>query len=159
MVNHDHLEEGGYAAGYIRVSSANQDVQRSAAAQKELIQGFVQEHGSGNIVWYVDIGNGIALPALKRLMTDARFPDRCFDQVLVYKMSRLSRNLADYQGIMSELRESGVTVVPVFESSVSSPTERLIESFIEAVNDHCREGSSQATRQGIAAARLRRQSF
>ena len=96
-------EEGGYAAGYIRVSSANQDVQRSVAAQKELIQEFVQEHGSGNIVWYVDIGNGIALPALKRFMTDARSPDRCFDQVLVYKMSRLSRNLADYQGIMSEL--------------------------------------------------------
>ena len=92
-------------------------------------------------------------------MTDARFPDRCFDQVLVYKMSRLSRNLADYQRIMSELRESGVTVVSVSEPGVSSPTERLIESFIEAVNDHCREGHSQATRQGIAAARLRRQSF
>ena len=69
-------------------------------------------------------------------MTDARFPDRCFDQVLVYKMSRLSRNLADYQRIMSELRESGVTVVSVSEPSVSSPTERLIESFMQAVNDH-----------------------
>ena len=44
MVNHDHFEEGGYAAGYIRVSPANQDVQRSVAAQKELIQEFVQEH-------------------------------------------------------------------------------------------------------------------
>ena len=41
MVNHDHLEEGGYAAGYIGVFPANQDVQRSVAAQKELIQEFV----------------------------------------------------------------------------------------------------------------------
>ena len=81
-----------------------------------------------------------------RLLADARSPDRCFDQVLVYKMSRLSRDLADYQGIMSELRESGVTVVSVSDPGVSSPMERLIESFIQAVNDHYREGHSQATR-------------
>ena len=36
MVDHtDHSEEGRRAAGYIRVSSANQDTQLSIAAQKE----------------------------------------------------------------------------------------------------------------------------
>ncbi len=37
MVNHDRSREGGSVAMYLRVSSANQDVQLSIAAQMEAI--------------------------------------------------------------------------------------------------------------------------
>ena len=56
-------------------------------------------------------------------------------------------------------------MVSVSEDGVSStPTDRLIESIIQAVNDyhrrfddHCRELHAEDTRRGIAAARRRRE--
>ena len=54
----DQFEGGGFIAGYIRVSSGNTyaDVQRSVAAQKQMLEKFTEEDGSGTIVWYVDVG-------------------------------------------------------------------------------------------------------
>ena len=166
MVDHDHFEGGGFA-GYIRVSPGNTDadVQRSVAAQKEAMQEFVQQNGSGNIVWYVEVGKGSALPALQALLADAKAPDRGFDTVLVYSFARLSRDMVEFHAIRLGLREVGVELVSVSEDGVSStPTDRLIESIIQAVNDyhrrfddHCRERHSQATRRGIEGARRRRE--
>ena len=55
----EHFNEGRGFAGYIRVSSDGMDFERSVAAQKEVIQKFAQEHGSGNIAWYIDKGTGL----------------------------------------------------------------------------------------------------
>ena len=166
----DQFEGGGFIAGYIRVSSGNTyaDVQRSVAAQKQMLEKFTEEDGSGTIVWYVDIvdiDDGIAPPALQALLADAKAPDRGFDTVLVYSFARLSRDMVECHAIRLGLREVGVELVSVSEDGVSStPTDRLIESIIQAVNDyhrrfddHCRERHSQATRRGIAAARRRRE--
>ena len=128
------------------------------------MQEFVQQNGSGNIVWYVDVGKGSALPALQALLADAKATDRGFDTVLVYSFARLSRDMVECHAIRLGLREVGVELVSVSEDGVSStPTDRLIESIIQAVNDyhrrfddHCRERHSQATRRGIEAARRRR---
>ena len=55
MVDHtDHFEEGRRAAGYIRVSSANQDTHLSVAAQKREIAEFAQANGLEIVGWYVD---------------------------------------------------------------------------------------------------------
>ena len=164
MVDHDHFEGRGFA-GYIRVSPGNTDTPGSVAAQKEAMQEFVQQNGSGNIVWYVDVGKGSALPALQSLLADAKAPNRGFDTVLVYSFARLSRDMVECHAIRLGLREVGVELVSVSEDGVSStPTDRLIESIIQAVNDYhrrfddcCRERHSQATRRGIEGARRRRQ--
>ena len=129
------------------------------------MQEFVQQNGSGNIVWYVDVGKGSALPALQSLLADAKSPERGFDTVLVYSFARLSRDMVEFHAIRLGLREVGVELVSVSEDGVSStPTDRLIESIIQAVNDYhrrvddcCRERHSQATRRGIEVARRRRQ--
>ena len=161
----DQFEGGGFIAGYIRVSTDNADTQGSVAAQKDELQEFVQQNGSGNIVWYVDVGKGSALPALQSLLADAKSPERGFDTVLVYSFARLSRDMVEFHAIRLGLREVGVELVSVSEDGVSStPTDRLIESIIQAVNDYhrrfndnCRELHSQATRRGIEGARRRRQ--
>ena len=116
-------------------------------------------------VWYVDVGKGSALPALQSLLADAKSPERGFDTVLVYSFARLSRDMVEFHAIRLGLREVGVELVSVSEDGVSStPTDRLIESIIQAVNDYhrrvddcCRERHSQATRRGIEVARRRRQ--
>ena len=166
MVDHDHFEGRGFA-GYIRVSPGNTyaDVQRSVAAQKQMLEKFTEEDGSGTIVWYVDVGKGSALPALQSLLADAKSPERGFDTVVIYSFARLSRDMVELHAIRLGLREVGVELVSVSEDGVSStPTDRLIESIIQAVNDyhrrfndHCRERHSQATRRGIEVARRRRQ--
>ena len=142
MVDHtDHFEEGGQAAGYIRVSSANQDTHLSVAAQKREIAEFAQANGLEIVGWYVDgedddSDDAIALPARQLLLTDAKSPDRLFDTVLLCTMSRPSRSLAEALAIMLELRESGVTVVSVTEST---PAERLFEGIIQVVDDFVKE--------------------
>ena len=158
MVDHDNFGKGMFA-GYVRVSSANPDadVQRSIAAQKHELAEFARENGSGTVVWYVDEGNGIALPALQALLADARSPDRDFDTVLVSKPSRLSRDIVEFHAIKAELQRCGVTVVSVTESDVARSTERLVEGIVQTMDDYYRVLRSEDTRRGIAAARCRRQ--
>ena len=138
MVEHNDFAEGGeYAVVYIRVSSANQDTHLSIAAQKEAILKAAEESGYSVVGWYIDgesaeggdeggdSEDGFACPALKRLLTDAQSPDdRCFDTVLLYKMSKLSRQIAEAHVIKRKLGALGVTVV-----SMTEPTsaERLFE--------------------------------
>ena len=152
----DHFEGRG-VAGYIRVSSDKTNFERSVAAQKDEIQKFAQEHGSGNITWYIDKGTGIALPALQSLRADAGSSERGFDCLLVHSFSRLSRNAAESCAIMSEFRDLGITLISVFEPDGSLPMDRFIKSMIQMVNDFYRESQSRDIRRGIAAARLRRQ--
>ena len=168
MVDHtDNFEEGRRAAVYIRVSSANQDTQLSIPAQKEAILKAAEESGYSVVGWYIDgesaeggdeggdSEDGFACPALKRLLTDAQSPDdRCFDTVLLYKMSKLSRQIAEAHVIKRKLGASGVTVV-----SMTEPTsaERLFEGIMQAVDDFSRECHSEDIRRGIEASRRRRQ--
>ena len=100
-------------------------------------------------------GSG-SLPAREALLADARSPERV-DTVLVWKRSRLSRNILEFQTIVSVLEESGVTVTSVTETVGSSSTDSLLGSFIRALEEFERKRHREATRRGIAAARLRRQ--
>ena len=74
-----------------------------------------------------------------------------------WKRSRLSRNILEFQTIVSVLEESGVTVTSVTETVGSSSTDSLLGSFIRALEEFERKRHREATRRGIAAARLRRQ--
>ena len=138
----------------------------SIDAQKNEIEKFAQANGLEIVGWYVDGGDDDAeddasegsgsLPAREALLADARSPERV-DTVLVWKRSRLSRNILEFQTIVSVLEESGVTVTSVTETVGSSSTDSLLGSFIRALEDFERKRHREATRRGIAAARLRRQ--
>ena len=166
MVEHNFGKDRR-AAGYIRNSSANQvDAQLSIAAQKNEIEKFAQANGLEIVGWYVDGGDDDAeddasegsgsLPAREALLADARSPERV-DTVLVWKRSRLSRNILEFQTIVSVLEESGVTVTSVTETVGSSSTDSLLGSVIRVLEEFERKRHREATRRGIAAARLRRQ--
>ena len=101
-----------------------------------------------------DSEDGFACPALKRLLTDAQSPDdRCFDTVLLYKMSKLSRQIAEALVIKRKLGASGVTVV-----SMTEPTsaERLFEGIMQVVDDFSREAGMMGGEITEAAPRRRR---
>ena len=167
MVEHN-FGEGRRAAGFIRDSSTNRvDAQRSIAAQKEEIEKFAQVNGLEIVGWYVNGGHddaeddasegSVSLPAREVLLADARSPERGFDIVLVWKFSRLSRNTLEFHTIVSVLEESGVTVTSVTEPVGSTSADILVVSIIRWIDEFERKRHREATRQGIAAARLRRQ--
>ena len=167
MVEHNFGKDRR-VAGYIRNSSANPvDSQLSIAAQKDRMKKFAQANGFEIVGWYVDGGDDDAeddasegsgsLPALDALLADARSPGRGFDTVLVWKFSRLSRNALEFITIESVLEKFGVTVTSVTETVGSSSTDSLLGSFIRALEEFERKRHREATRRGIAAARLRRQ--
>ena len=164
----NNFGEGRRAARYIRSSSANRaDAQLSIAAQKEKITQFARANGFEIVGCYVDGGDDDAkddgsegsgsLPALEALLADSRSPKPGFDTVLVSDFSRLSGKIVELQTIISELRESGVTVTSVTEPAGSTSADILVASIIRCFDEFCREQHREATRQGIAAARLRRQ--
>ena len=94
----------------------------SVAAQKEEILRFPEKAGLQVVGWHVGKCCGIDIrPALKELLIPAGSPERSFDTVVVWTWSRLSRSIQEAHAIMSELRELGVSVVWVTESS---PAER-----------------------------------
>ena len=168
MVEHNFGEGRRRAAGFIRNSSANQvHTQLSIAAQKNEIEKFARANGLEIVGWYVNGGDDDAeddasegsgfLPAREALLADARSPERGFDTVLVWKFSRLSREIMEFRMIVSVLKESGVTVTSVTETVGSSSTDSLLGSVIRAVEEFERKRHREATRRGIAAARLRRQ--
>ena len=145
MVAHNFGEDRR-AAGYIRDSSANQvDAQLSIAAQKDQAKKFARANGLEIVGWYVDGGDddaeddaseGSGSPrAREALLADARSPERSFDTVLVWKFSRLSRKIVEFQTILSVLEESGVTVTSVTEDVGFSSTDSLVGSFIGAVDE------------------------
>ena len=75
--------------------------------------------------------------------------------MLLCTMSRPSRSLAEALAIMLELRESGVTVVSVTEST---PAERLFEGIIQVVDDFVEERHGEDARLGIVHLRQRQDS-
>ena len=80
MVDQNNFEEGRFAAGYIRVSSAHPGIHVSIAAQKREIEKFAEANGIEAVDWYVegekvdedsDEEDGVPHSALQRLLTQA----------------------------------------------------------------------------------------
>ena len=167
MVEHDNSRERR-SVGYVRVSSGNSpsEAQEGIAAQKQAILEWARREGLRNVGWYVDGEPGSEdsddedesfRPALRRLLADARFPNSNFRTLLVWKLSRLSRTIAEFREVASKLRECGVTVVSIMESDEPTPAEGIIQDIIRTMDEYQRDLHSEDTRRGIAAARRRRQ--
>ena len=159
MVDHtDHFEEGRRAAVYIRVSSANQDTQLSIAAQKEAILKAAEESGYSVVGWSIDgesaeggdeggdSEDGFACPALKRLLTDAQSPDdRCFDTVLLYKMSKLSRQIEEAHVIKRGCRLVASLVACFFSWSATGLFSAIPDQWLSGQTSRGRVSSSDPT--------------
>ena len=65
-------------------------------------------------------------PALSRLMDDVVSEGREFNAVLVWNHSRLSRNVAEFAELRRTLREHGVDLVSISDSSRLSASERQL---------------------------------
>lgn len=87
------LRADARAAQYIRMSTDSQEL--SPAVQKQELQRYAEARGFQIVATYEDGGrSGLTIkerPALRRLITDVTSPDRPFEHVLVYDVTRWGR--------------------------------------------------------------------
>ncbi|MFM9958743.1 MAG: recombinase family protein [Phycisphaerales bacterium] len=97
-------------------------------------------------------GGNMDRPALKRLMIDIEAGR--IDTVVVYKIDRLSRSLADFARMMEVFDKHGVSFVAVTQQfSTTNSMGRLMLNVLLSFAQFEREIASERTRDKIAASR------
>ena len=130
--------------GYARVSTDDQnlDLQRDALAQAGCRQVY-EEKASGK---------GADRPELDHVLADLR-PG---DTLVVWRLDRLGRNLADLVRIVSELRNKGVGFESLTERiDTVTATGELVFHLFASLAQFERNLIRERTRAGLASARAR----
>jgi hypothetical protein len=78
------------------------------------------------------------------------------DAVLVYALTRFSRNSTDHYAIGAHLRGLGIGLRSVTEPIDDSPADRLMEGILAAMSQFDNEQRAERTQTGLASARVRR---
>lgn len=138
-------------AAYVRVSTVGQNL----AGQKREIQAWCDGHGL-TPVWYVDkaTGDNLDRPAFECLQADV-FAGK-IKTVVVFKLDRLSRSLADGIATLTDWLDRKVRVVSTTQQlDFSGATGKLIASVLFAVAEMEQETRRERQAAGIAAAKER----
>ncbi len=133
----------------------------SLDAQREACEAYVQSQRSEG--WapvrdrYDDggvSGGTLERPALQRLLADIE--DGLVDVVVVYKIDRLSRALADFAKLVDVFDRNGVTFVSVTQSfNTTTSMGRLTLNILLSFAQFEREVTAERIRDKIAASRKR----
>lgn len=133
---------------------------RSDAPGESLDEVLVEARRGWNIIGeYVDTGWSGAKasrPELNRLMVDARL--RRFDAVLVWKLDRWGRSVADSIRSIQELTSLGVRFIAVtqnIDTDESNPMSRFLLYIMSAFAELERELIRERVNAGIRAARAK----
>lgn len=132
----------GQRAGYIRVSSEDQNTDRQLEGV-DLDKTFTDKIS----------GKDVNRPALQQMLEFVREGD----QVIVHSMDRLARNLDDLRKLVNGLTGRGVKVQFVKENLIftgeDSPMSNLLLSLLGAVAEFERALIKERQREGIAVAK------
>ncbi|MEM1485549.1 recombinase family protein [Oscillospiraceae bacterium PP1C4] len=122
------------AVGYCRFSSNNQR-EESIDAQKRAIKYFAQQEGYNILRFYEDkaiSGKTDNRPSFQQMIEDVKKGE--FQAVIVHKLDRFSRDIADSMQYEKLLRQSDVELVSVMEKLDSTPTGKLMKVIISGIN-------------------------
>ncbi|MGM9600924.1 MAG: recombinase family protein [Faecousia sp.] len=127
---------------YVRVSTAEQNEQRQVEAMKS----FQIEK------WFVEkiSGKDMHRPKLQEMLEFVREGDT----VHIHDFSRLARSTADLLNIVDTLNRKGATLISNKENiDTSTPTGKLMLTFIGAIAEFERQNLLDRQREGIALAK------
>ena len=131
----------------------------SLHAQREACEAFVASQRSEGWVLVRDryddggiSGGTLERPGLKRLLSDIE--DGLVDVVVVYKIDRLSRSLADFSKLVEVFDRHGVTFVSVTQSfNTTTSMGRLTLNILLSFAQFEREVTAERIRDKVAASR------
>jgi DNA invertase Pin-like site-specific DNA recombinase len=137
-------------AAYVRVSTVGQN----EAGQRRKVREWLKGNGDDGVKWYVDksTGDNLYRPEFERLQ-QAIFNGEV-KTVVVYKLDRLSRSLADGIATLTDWLGKGVRVVSVTQQlDFSGATGKLIVAVLFAVAEMEQETRRERQAAGIAVAK------
>ena len=131
----------------------------SLHAQREACEAFIASQRSEGWVLVRDqyddggiSGGTLERPGLKRLMQDV--DDGLVDVIVVYKIDRLSRSLADFAKLVEVFDRNGVTFVSVTQSfNTTTSMGRLTLNILLSFAQFEREVTAERIRDKVAASR------
>ena len=135
------------ALGYLRISDKKQIKGESIPNQKASISSYAEAEKIDVIKWFTDkakSGKNAERDELQNLLRTALKMKGQIDYVIVYKMSRASRDVESYiTGIRSVLASRGIQIRSATERFDDSPMGRFVETLYVSVaqldNDTKRE--------------------
>jgi site-specific DNA recombinase len=138
---------------------AGAGVQLSLHAQREACEAYIASQRSEGWVLVRDqyddggiSGGTLERPGLQRLLEDIE--DGLVDVVVVYKIDRLSRSLADFAKLVEVFDRNGVTFVSVTQSfNTTTSMGRLTLNILLSFAQFEREVTAERIRDKVAASR------
>lgn len=137
---------------YCRVSTEEQTDGYSISAQLQTLRQYSQLYGWEIVKEYVDEGisgkNIKGRPAMKRLIEDVE--KERFQAVLVWKISRLSRNMLDTLTLLDKFENYGVKFISYSESfDTGNPIGRLVVQLMASIAEMERNTLSENVKLGM----------
>lgn len=140
---------------YARVSTDDQN----CTLQLEEMRQYVERRGWQIHAEYVDTGwsgSKADRPQLNKLMTHAR--KHLFDCVLVWKVDRFGRSVANFTEAVHQLKSWGVrfmAITQAVDTGDENPASKLLMQILAAVAEFEREMIVERVKAGIEAAKRR----
>ena len=139
---------------YARVSTDKQaEKELSIPAQVHAMRQYASDRGWHIVQEFSEAGASARTadrPALRQLMNRCREegPTKV-DVVLVHKLDRLARNLADHVAIRSVLRAAHVTIASATEGLDDSVSGQLVEHILAAMAEFYSANLSEEVKKGM----------
>jgi putative DNA-invertase from lambdoid prophage Rac len=132
---------------YARVSTQDQ---KTLPLQVRMLRAYVHQRGWTIVLQIKDVGSGASdRPQREQLMQAAR--RRELDAILVWRLDRWGRSLADLILTLKELAELGVGFVSVTEAlDLTTPTGRALTGLLAVFAEFEREILRERVKAGIA---------
>ena len=141
------------AFGYTRVSSEEQVAGASLENQTRAIQRYADENNIEIIGWYSDdgiSGKDSHRPSLQQMLKDIAAQKGHIDHVIVYNLSRISRNLNSFcKDIGDKMARCGVTLRSTQEVIDETPTGKLLLNLAIAIHQYDNDIKSQTVKDNM----------
>jgi DNA invertase Pin-like site-specific DNA recombinase len=137
---------------YCRVSSKEQVEGTSLESQEIACREYAQRNRIEIVQVFVDKGESAKFadrPQLLEMLSFCKKRGHSVEQLLVWKVDRLARNVGDHFNIKAELVKYGVRVVSVTEPIDAKPEGRLLETILAGFAQFDNDVRAARTVQGM----------
>lgn len=140
---------------YCRVSTVEQAQNLSLATQEKACHEYCERQGYDVDRVFVDAGESaktVERPEFRRLLEHCRHGRGTLHAVIVYSLTRFSRNSTDHHAIQALLRGLGISLRSVTEPIDDSPSGKLMEGILAAMAQFDNDQRSERVIAGLHAA-------
>jgi site-specific DNA recombinase len=138
---------------YARVSTDRQaEKELSIPAQLLGMRAYARERGWVVVEEFVETGASgrtTERPSLRALLAKCKDPDSGVGAVLVHKIDRLARNLADHVSLRAILKERGIALASVIENLDDSNAGQLVEHIMASLAEFYSVNLSEEVKKGM----------